>query len=44
MLRVVGGLDSGDVARIVGRSSGVVRVAAHGGLRQLAQIIKFGQV
>ena len=37
MLRVVGaGLDAGDVAKIVGKSPGAVRVAAHRGLRQLA--------
>ena len=33
MLRVVAGLDTGDVARIVGKSPGAVRVAAHRGLR-----------
>ena len=36
MLRVVVGLDSGDVAKIVGKSPGAVRVAAHRGLRRLA--------
>jgi RNA polymerase sigma-70 factor, ECF subfamily len=36
MLRVVAGLDTGDVARIVGKSPGAVRVAAHRGLRRLA--------
>ena len=36
MLRVVAGLDAGDVARIVGKSPGAVRVAAHRGLRRLA--------
>ena len=36
MLRVVAGLDTGDVARIVGKTSGAVRVAAHRGLRRLA--------
>ena len=40
MLRVVAGLDSGDVARIVGKSPGAVRVAAHRGLRRLAQIVE----
>ena len=36
MLRVVVGLDAGDVARIVGKTPGAVRVAAHRGLRRLA--------
>ena len=36
MLRVVTGLDTGDVARIVGKTPGAVRVAAHRGLRRLA--------
>jgi len=36
VLRVVAGLDTGDVARIVGKSPGAVRVAAHRGLRRLA--------
>jgi len=36
MLRVVVGLDVADVARIVGRSPGAVRVAVHRGLRTLA--------
>ncbi len=38
MLRVVADLDSGDVARIVGKTPGAVRVAAHRGLRRLAEI------
>ncbi|HYK68994.1 MAG TPA: RNA polymerase sigma factor [Streptosporangiaceae bacterium] len=37
LLRVVAGLDTEAVARIVGRSQGAVRVAAHRGLRRLAQ-------
>lgn len=37
LLRVVAGLDTASVARLVGRSPGAVRVAAHRGLRQLAQ-------
>jgi RNA polymerase sigma-70 factor (ECF subfamily) len=37
LLRVVAGLDTDAVARIVGRSPGAVRVAAHRGLRRLAQ-------
>jgi RNA polymerase sigma-70 factor (ECF subfamily) len=36
MLRVVAGLDAGDVAKIVGKSPGAVRVPAHRGLRRLA--------
>ena len=36
MLRVVAGLDTGDVARIVGKTPGAVRVSAHRGLRRLA--------
>ena len=35
MLRVVAGLDAGDVAKIVGKTPGAVRVAAHRGLRRL---------
>jgi RNA polymerase sigma-70 factor (ECF subfamily) len=43
MLRVVAGLDTGDVARIVGKSPGAVRVAAHRGLRRLAgQVARAG--
>jgi RNA polymerase sigma-70 factor, ECF subfamily len=38
LLRVVAGLDTEAVARMVGRSPGAVRVAAHRGLRRLAQI------
>jgi RNA polymerase sigma-70 factor (ECF subfamily) len=38
MLRVVAGLEAAEVARIVGKSSGAVRVAAHRGLRKLAEI------
>ena len=39
MLRVVAGLDTDTVARLVGRSPGAVRVAAHRGLRRLAQTL-----
>ncbi len=39
LLRVVAGLDNDTVARVVGRSPGAVRVAAHRGLRRLAQIL-----
>jgi RNA polymerase sigma-70 factor, ECF subfamily len=38
LLRVVAGLDTEAVAQLVGRSPGAVRVAAHRGLRRLAQI------
>lgn len=37
MLRVVAGLDTQQVARLVGKSAGEVRAAAHCGLRRLAQ-------
>jgi RNA polymerase sigma-70 factor, ECF subfamily len=39
LLRVVAGLDTDTVARLMGRSPGAVRVAAHRGLRRLAQIL-----
>jgi RNA polymerase sigma-70 factor (ECF subfamily) len=39
LLRMLAGLDNEAVARIVGRSPGAVRVAAHRGLRRLAQIL-----
>ena len=39
LLRVVAGLDTESVAQLVGRSPGAVRVAAHRGLRTLAQIL-----
>lgn len=43
MLRVVAGLDAGDVAKIVGKTPGAVRVAAHRGLRRLAgQVARAG--
>jgi RNA polymerase sigma-70 factor, ECF subfamily len=38
MLRVVAGLDTADVARMVGKKPGAVRVAAHRGLRRLAEL------
>ncbi len=38
LLRVVAGLDNEAVARLVRRSPGAVRVAAHRGLRRLAQV------
>ena len=40
MLRVVAGLDASDVARIVGKTPGAVRVAAHRGLRRLAGLVE----
>lgn len=39
LLRVVAGLDTDAVAKLVGRSPGAVRVAAHRGLRRLAQVL-----
>lgn len=39
MLRVVAGLGTEAVADLVGRSPGAVRVAAHRGLRRLAQVL-----
>lgn len=39
VLRVIAGLDVETVAHLVGRSPGAVRVAAHRGLRRLAQIL-----
>jgi RNA polymerase sigma-70 factor (ECF subfamily) len=39
VLRVLAGLDYDAVARLVGRSPGAVRVAAHRGLRRLAEIL-----
>jgi len=39
LLRVVAGLDTQTVARMVGRSPGAVRVAAHRGLRRMAEIL-----
>jgi RNA polymerase sigma-70 factor (ECF subfamily) len=39
MLRVVAGLSTQDVARMVGKSQGAVRVAAHRGLRRLATMV-----
>lgn len=39
LLRVVAGLDHESVARLLGRSPGAVRVAAHRGLRRMAEIL-----
>ena len=38
MLRVVAGLEAADVARIVGKTPGAVRVTAHRALRKLAEL------
>ena len=39
LLRVLAGLDTNAVARLLGRSPGAVRVAGHRGLRRLAEIL-----
>ena len=39
LLRVVAGLDNERVADVLGRSPGAVRVAAHRGLRRLAELV-----
>ncbi len=39
LLRILADLDNETVARIVGRSPGAVRIAAHRGLRRLAQAL-----
>ena len=39
LLRVVAGLDTEQVAQLTGRSPGAVRVAAHRGLRRLAELL-----
>jgi RNA polymerase sigma-70 factor, ECF subfamily len=39
LLRVLAGLDTEAVARLLGRSPGAVRVAGHRGLRRLAEIL-----
>jgi RNA polymerase sigma-70 factor (ECF subfamily) len=44
LLRVLAGLDTETVARIVNRSPGAVRVAAHRGLRRLAQVLTSARV
>lgn len=38
LLRVVAGLDTETVSRLLGRSTGAIRVATHRGLRRLAEI------
>lgn len=40
MLRVVGGLDNDEIAVMVGKSIGAVRVLAHRGLRRLARTLE----
>jgi RNA polymerase sigma-70 factor (ECF subfamily) len=44
MLRVVAGLDVTEVARILGKRPGTVRVLAHRGLRRLAQRLAAGDL
>jgi RNA polymerase sigma-70 factor (ECF subfamily) len=44
VLRVVAGLSAQQVARIVGKTPGAVRVAAHRGLRRLAQLAQRADV
>jgi RNA polymerase sigma-70 factor (ECF subfamily) len=39
LLRVIAGLDAARVAKIVGRSTGAVRVLQHRGLRRLAALM-----
>lgn len=39
LLRVLAGLDNEATARLLGRSSGAVRVAVHRGLRRLAELL-----
>jgi RNA polymerase sigma-70 factor, ECF subfamily len=43
-LRVVVGLDVAEVAAVVGKSSGAVRVAVHRGLRRLETLLREGDV
>ncbi len=44
VLRVVAGLGTAEVARLVGKSPGAVRVAAHRGLRRLAGLASLTDV
>jgi RNA polymerase sigma-70 factor (ECF subfamily) len=39
LLRVLAGLDNETTARLLGRSQGAIRVAAHRGLRRLAELL-----
>ena len=41
LLRVLAGLDNEATAQLLGRSPGAVRVAAHRGLRRLAQLLRW---
>ena len=43
MLRVVAGLDYAEIAALMGRSQGAVRVLAHRGLRRLARTLDVGR-
>jgi RNA polymerase sigma-70 factor, ECF subfamily len=43
-LRVLSGLDVAEVARILGKRPGAVRVLAHRGLRQLAKLLKSAEL
>jgi hypothetical protein len=43
-LRVLGGLEVAEVARIVGKRPGAVRVLAHRGLRRLANLLKSAEL
>jgi RNA polymerase sigma-70 factor (ECF subfamily) len=43
-LRVLGGLEVTEVARIVGKRPGAVRVLAHRGLRRLAKLLKAAEL
>jgi len=43
-LRVLGGLEVAEVARIVGKRPGAVRVLAHRGLRRLAKLLKSAEL
>jgi RNA polymerase sigma-70 factor, ECF subfamily len=44
MLRVVAGLEAADVARIVGKTPGAVRVTAHRALRRLSELAELAGV
>ena len=43
-LRVIAGLDTPDVAKILGKSAGAVRVALHRGLRTLSDDPRIHQI
>ncbi len=40
MLRVVGGLDNAEIAELLGKSPGAVRILAHRGLKRLARTLQ----